>query len=59
MYKVGKVFMEDAYIKINDAGERIVICPICEEEILLENDETAGDTIFCDLCKTTIKLLEE
>lgn len=59
MYKVGKVFMEDAYIKINDAGERIVICPICGEEILLEDDETAGDTIFCDLCETTIKLFDK
>lgn len=59
MYKVGKVFMEDAYIKINDAGERIVICPICEEAILLADDELAGDVISCELCDTPIKLLEE
>lgn len=59
MYKVGKVFMEDAYIKINDAGERIVICPICEEEILLADNELAGDVISCELCDTPIKLFDK
>ena len=57
MYKVGKVFMEDAYIELNDCGERIVICPICEEEILLADNELAGDTILCELCNTPLKLL--
>ena len=51
--------MEDTYIEINDNGERIIYCPICGEEILLEDDETAGDTIFCDLCETTIKLFDK
>jgi hypothetical protein len=59
MYKVGKVFMEDVEITINDAGERIVICPICEEEILLADDELAGDIISCKLCDTPIKLFDK
>ena len=58
MYKVGKVFMEDSEIIINDAGHRVVICPICEDEIRLEDDETAGDTILCELCDTPLKLIE-
>lgn len=58
MYKVGKVFMEDSEIIINDAGHRVVICPICEDEIRLEDDETVGDTILCGLCDTPIKLVE-
>lgn len=58
MYKVGKVFMEDVKITINDAGHRVAICPICEDEIRLEDDETVGDTILCGLCDTPIKLVE-
>lgn len=59
MYKVGKVFMEDAYIEISDCGERIVICPICGEEILLADNELAGDVISCELCDTPIKLFDK
>ena len=58
MYKVGKVFMEDVEITINNAGYRVVICPICEDEIRLEDDETVGDTILCGLCDTPLKLIE-
>lgn len=58
MYKVGKVFMEDVKIIINDAGHRVVICPICEEEIRLADDELVGDTILCELCDTPLKLIE-
>lgn len=58
MYKVGKVFMEDVKITITDAGHRVVICPICEDEIRLEDDETVGDTILCGLCDTPLKLIE-
>lgn len=59
MYKVGKIFMEDAKIIINDAGHRVVICPICEEEILLADYELAGDVISCELCDTPIKLFDK
>lgn len=58
MYKVGKVFMEDVKITINESGQRIAICPICEEEILLADDELIGDTILCELCDTPLKLIE-
>jgi formylmethanofuran dehydrogenase subunit E len=57
MYKVGKVFMEDVAITLNEAGQRIAICPICEEEILLADDELIGDTILCELCNTLLKLI--
>lgn len=57
MYKVGKVFMEDVEITLNEAGQRIVICPICEEEILLADDDLIGDTILCELCDTPLKLI--
>ena len=58
MYKVGKVFMEDVKIIIDGAGHRIAICPICEEEIRLADDELVGDTILCELCDTPLKLIE-
>lgn len=58
MYKVGKVFMEDGEILINKLGDRIVICPICADEIVLENDESVGDVIMCELCKTPIKIIK-
>lgn len=58
MYKVGKVFMEESKI-INDfSGRRIATCPICGEEILLADDELVGDSVWCDLCDTPIKLIE-
>lgn len=57
MYKVGKVFMEDVEITINESGQRIAICPICEEEILLADDKLIGDTILCELCNTPLKLI--
>lgn len=57
MYKVGKLFMEDVEITINEVGQRIVICPICEEEILLADDELIGDTVLCELCDTPLKLM--
>lgn len=57
MYKVGKVFMEDVEITINEAGQRVAICPICEEEILLADDELIGDTVLCELCNTPLKLM--
>ena len=58
MYKVGKVFMEDVKITIDDAGYRIAVCPICDEEIRLADDEIVGDTILCELCDTPLKLIE-
>lgn len=58
MYKVGKVFMEDVKITIDSAGRRVAICPICEEEILLADDELAGDAILCELCDTPLKLVD-
>ena len=51
--------MEDAYIEISDCGERIVICPICGEEIFLADNELAGDVISCELCDTPIKLFDK
>ena len=58
MYKVGKVFMEDVKIIIDARGHRIVICPICEEEIEIADDELVGDTILCELCDTPLKIIE-
>lgn len=58
MYKVDKVFMEDVKVTTNEAGHRIVICPICEEEILLAEDELVGDTILCELCDTPLKIID-
>jgi hypothetical protein len=58
MYKVGKVFMKDVEITLNEAGQRVAICPICEEEILLADDELIGDTVLCELCDTPLKLIE-
>ena len=57
MHKVGKVFMEDVEITLNDAGQRVAICPICEEEVLLADDELIGDTILCELCDTPLKII--
>lgn len=58
MYKVGKVFMEEAKITNDFSGKRIAICPICGQEILLADDEFVGDSVWCDLCDTPIKLIE-
>lgn len=58
MYKVGKVFMEDVKIILNNAGHRVVICPICKEEVLLADDELIGDTVLCELCDTPLKIIE-
>ena len=56
MYKVGNVFMEDSVIIFNHAGQRVTNCPICGEEIILENDEVEGDTVLCVMCNTPLKL---
>lgn len=58
MYKVGKIFIEDSKIIIDARGRRITICPICGEEIILADDEMAGDTTMCELCSTPLKLIE-
>lgn len=58
MYKVGKVFMEEAKITKDFNGRRIVICPICGAEILLADDEFVEDSVWCDLCDTPIKIIE-
>lgn len=50
--------MEEAKITEDFNGRRIVICPICGEEILLADDEIVGDSVWCDLCDTPIKLIE-
>lgn len=57
MYKVGKVFMEDVKIEIDNNGRRFVTCPICYDEIDIDDDELAGDTILCELCDTPLKLM--
>ena len=57
MYKVDKVFMEDVKITINYAGQRIAICPICDNEVILADDELVGDTVLCELCDTPLKLI--
>ena len=56
MYKVGNVFMEDSVIIFNHAGQRVTNCPICGEEIILEDDEVEGDTVLCLMCNTPLKL---
>ena len=58
MYKIGKVFMEDVTIKLNPVGLRVIICPICENEIFLTHDESVNDTILCELCDTPLKIVE-
>ena len=58
MYKVGKVFMEDVKIAIDNAEHRIVKCPICGEEMFLEDDELVGDTVLCEMCNTPLKIIE-
>ena len=58
MYKVGNEFVEEGEILINKLGDRIVICPICTDEIVLENDKSVGDTIMCELCETPIKIIK-
>ena len=58
MYKVGNVFMEDAKITIDSAGHRIVICPVCEEEIQIADNELAGDVVLCELCDTPLYIVE-
>lgn len=50
--------MEDSKIEVNEAGQRITICPICGDEIILENDEIAGDTVYCELCDTPLMLID-
>ena len=51
--------MEDSKITIDAAGRRITICPICNDEILLADDELAGDTVMCDLCETPLMLIDQ
>lgn len=58
MYKVGKVFMEDVKIYTDNAEHRIVQCPICGEEMFLEDDELIGDTVLCEMCNTPLKIIE-
>lgn len=58
MYKVGKVFMEDVKIYTDNAEHRIVQCPICGEEMFLEDDELIGDTVLCEMCDTPLKLIK-
>lgn len=50
--------MEDSKIEVNEAGQRITICPICGEEIILEDGEIAGDTTYCELCDTPLMLID-
>lgn len=57
MYKVGNKFMEDVKITIDSAGRRVAICPICDEEVFLADDELVGDTVLCELCDTPLKLV--
>lgn len=58
MYKVGNKFIEDVKITIDSAGRRVAICPICDEEVFLADDELVGDTVLCELCDTPLKLIE-
>lgn len=58
MYKVGKVFMEEAKITIDSRGKRIVICPICNYDIDIPDDKLEEDVIYCDWCDTNIKSIE-
>lgn len=58
MYKVGKSFIEDVNITINSAGKRVAICPICNNEIILEDYELDGFVIVCGLCDIELKLID-
>ena len=58
MYKVGNVFMEDSVIIFNHAGQRVTNCPICGEEIILADNEIAGDSTWSELCNTPLNLID-
>lgn len=52
------MIVEIAPIKTDSSGKRICICPICDNEIILADDELAGDTILCDICENPIELID-
>ncbi|MEK6656167.1 MAG: lysine biosynthesis protein LysW [Nitrospirota bacterium] len=37
---------------------KIVICPVCEEELDLDDDLMGGDIIICPVCDTDLKLID-
>lgn len=37
---------------------KIVICPVCEEELDLDDGLTDGDIIICPVCDTDLKLID-
>jgi len=59
MYKVGKVFMEDVKIYTDNAEHRIVQCPICGEEMFLEDDDVSGRKDNVTGQKHRFELMEE
>ena len=58
MYKVGKLFMEEVKITIDNRGRRIVVCPICDEEVELEDTELVDDTVICEWCGTGLLIID-
>lgn len=38
---------------------REVVCPVCDSDIPLDEDAKAGDDVYCDSCKTELKLVKK
>ncbi|MEK6682929.1 MAG: hypothetical protein AABY79_13310 [Nitrospirota bacterium] len=36
----------------------IIICPVCEEELEMDDDIMGGDIIICPVCDSDLKLVE-
>jgi DNA-directed RNA polymerase subunit RPC12/RpoP len=34
-----------------------VSCPVCNADVLLDGDESTGETVFCSYCKSPLKVL--
>lgn len=37
---------------------KIIICPVCEEELEMDDDIMGGDVIICPVCDSDLKLVE-
>jgi len=36
---------------------RIIDCPVCDAEVVLDEDNKPGDTVFCGYCKCELRLI--
>lgn len=37
---------------------KIIICPVCEEELEMDDDIMGGDIIICPVCDSDLELVE-